>query len=648
MKKLTYFFKFCLLTAMMCVFSTKALGTVTYSLNTTTKTLTFSGTGAMDDYTDPDGSGSPRRPATWVFNVQTVVIEEGVTSIGEWVFAGLTNFKYVYIPTSVTKISERAFSGCTVLQKIYYAGTPDQWAQIDFEVAGSYCYSHPFNASTASARKYYFYNQTTTETVDLTFTNSINQIKQYAFYRANDIVDVYIPGTVTNIGTHALDCAIKRLYINKSVAPTTGTTAISWLTSSTYIYLRSDATNSYDKQPWINTSSGTSTGAKNVGYGDYSYVSCGWRTGKLHKVSGTVNSINWSLSEDGTLTLSGSGAIATTFTTSTASDNSALLPWYRFRRLINKIIIEGDEKGDITDLSNGLAFCWATYEIEIKQNKIPAGSFDFATDFKKTSDIIVLKVPYTALSDANLESAPWNNDKMVVTLSNVPAIADNADNSAMLSLLKNKAEAPFSLTLSRTLRNVSFNSFCSPVDMSAEQVTDIFGPGTEIYTLVSSSYDPIANELALNLSDNQTAIEAGKPYVIKPANDAPTITIADVAPSTVATAAQTIETDVMDFHGLLNPYTLSSGDKFLVVSSGNELNWTESGTLKGMRSYFTLKPGVPAQAMAAKARLVFADESPEAITNIEVEQPVQKIMRNGQLLIVRDGVTYNTMGQIVE
>ena len=228
MKKFTHFMLTSLLTVVLCAAGTvNAWGTVTYSLNTSTKTLTFSGTGAMDDYTDPDGSGSPRRPATWVFNVQTVVIEEGVTSIGEWVFAGLTNLKYVHIPISVTTISERAFSGCTVLEAIYYAGTPDQWAQIEFEVTGSYCYSHPFNATTASAHKYYFYNQTTTETVDLTFTTSITQIKQYAFYRANDIVDVYIPGTVTSIGDHALDCAIKRLYINKSVAPTASSNAIS-------------------------------------------------------------------------------------------------------------------------------------------------------------------------------------------------------------------------------------------------------------------------------------------------------------------------------------------------------------------------------------------------------------------------------------
>ena len=412
-----------LLTALLCVVGTNhAVATVTYSLNTTTKTLTFTGTGAMDNYTDPDGSGSPRRPATWVFNVQTIVIEEGVTSIGEWVFAGLTNLKYIYIPTSVTTINERAFSGCTTLESIYYAGTPNQWAQIDFIVTGSYCYSHPFCASTASARKFYFYNQTTKETVDLTFSAGITQIKPYAFYKANDIVDVYIPGTVTTIGTHALDCSIKRLYINKSVAPTTGTTAISWLASGTYIYLRSDATNSYNKQPWINTSSGTATGAKTIGYSDYSttYVTCSWKTGKLHKVSGTVNSINWSLSEDGTLTLIGSGAIATTFSTSTSS--SALLPWYRFRRLINNVVIKSTGS-PITGISNALNWCTMMENITIAQTYVPAASMSgylLASDanfyqFRMSTDKINVYGDTSSDGNEAWDTAPWNDSRLNVS-----------------------------------------------------------------------------------------------------------------------------------------------------------------------------------------------------------------------------------------
>ena len=399
--------------ATLCV--SNAWGDVTYSLNTTTKTLTFTGTGDMDDYTDPDGSDSPRRPSTWVFNVQTVVIEEGVESIGEWVFAGLTNLKYVHIPTSVKTIKERAFQGCTVMEKIYYAGTPNQWAKINFMITESgnktYVYCHPFNASTASNRSFYFYDKDT-ENRDILFTPGITEIKPYAFYKANRITNIYLPGTVNTIGAHAFDCSITRLYSNKSIAAeNTYESAITWQTSSTYLYLRADATDSYNTTPWYNTSSGTSTGAKTLGYGDYAdtRISCPWKnTRYLHIVHGYIDDIEWTLDEDGTLTLEGHGDITKTFNTTNNSEN--VIPWFRLRQFVHKVVIKGDSYGDITDISNALEFSDAIDEIIIAQTTIPdADAISTSYSFKKSSDKINVHADITSEEDEKWESAPWNN-----------------------------------------------------------------------------------------------------------------------------------------------------------------------------------------------------------------------------------------------
>ena len=394
--------------------------TITSSGSTLTVSPIADTDGVMGDYDDWDGSGSNKRPSDWTFGLTNIVIEEGVTAIGTSAFQAITNIATVHIPTSLTLFKESAFKGCNGVATIYYAGTPNQWAQIDFETTGDYCYSHPFTTSNATHRSFYFYNQTTTETVDLTFTNSINQIKKYAFYRANDIVDVYIPGTVTSIGDHALDCSIKRLYINKSVAPTASSNAISWLTSSTYIYLRSDATNSYNKQPWINTTSSTSTGAKNIGYADYSstYVSCSWKTGKLHKVSGTVNNINWSLSEDGTLTFSGSGAIATTF--NTTNNNANVLPWYRFRRLVNKVVIKSNGS-PITGISNAINWCLTLKDITIAQTYVPTPTMTYLLNnsnfaqYRMSSDKINVYGDTSSEEDDTWDGTPWNDSKINVS-----------------------------------------------------------------------------------------------------------------------------------------------------------------------------------------------------------------------------------------
>ena len=37
-----------------------------------------------------------------------------------------------------------------------------------------------------------------------------------------------------------------------------------------------------------------------------------------------------------------------------------------------------------------------------------------------------------------------------------------------------------------------------------------------------------------------------------------------------------------------------------------------------------------------------------ALSNTEVENAVVKVIRNGQVLIVREGVTYNMMGQVIQ
>ena len=72
--------------------------------------LTISGNGKMEDYS----FSSPWR--SYSFN--TVVIENGVTSIGGYAFDGCAGLTRVTIPNSVTRIGEGAFYGCTGLTSV--------------------------------------------------------------------------------------------------------------------------------------------------------------------------------------------------------------------------------------------------------------------------------------------------------------------------------------------------------------------------------------------------------------------------------------------------------------------------------------------------------------------------------------------------
>ena len=61
----------------------------------------------------------------------TVVVEDGVTSIGDNAFAYCEKLTEVKIPETVTEIGNGAFSGCEALEEIVYAGSKAQWEKIE-------------------------------------------------------------------------------------------------------------------------------------------------------------------------------------------------------------------------------------------------------------------------------------------------------------------------------------------------------------------------------------------------------------------------------------------------------------------------------------------------------------------------------------
>ncbi len=72
----------------------------TYTFDKNTKTLTISGTGVIDDrdYDFPSDS-----------SIASLIIEDGITRIGDWMFFECKNLKNIVIPDSLVSISSHAF-----------------------------------------------------------------------------------------------------------------------------------------------------------------------------------------------------------------------------------------------------------------------------------------------------------------------------------------------------------------------------------------------------------------------------------------------------------------------------------------------------------------------------------------------------------
>ena len=91
------------------------LENIQWTLDEETGTLTISGEGKTPDFYLPYYSGDPCPWQDYKEMITHVVLEEGITGIGD-TFEGLTNLESVTIPNTVTSIHSRAFNSCEKLE----------------------------------------------------------------------------------------------------------------------------------------------------------------------------------------------------------------------------------------------------------------------------------------------------------------------------------------------------------------------------------------------------------------------------------------------------------------------------------------------------------------------------------------------------
>ena len=150
--------------------------------------LTISGKGEMKNYSSTPPWGN--------YIVFTVIIDNGVTSIGDYAFYCCTRMTSIAIPDSVTSIGQSAFSQCRSLTNIML---PDSVTIID-EFAFSSCISLTditISSSVTSIGGYAFAD--CFALTSITIPNSVTSIGYRAFSRCTSLTDIIIPSSVTSI-----------------------------------------------------------------------------------------------------------------------------------------------------------------------------------------------------------------------------------------------------------------------------------------------------------------------------------------------------------------------------------------------------------------------------------------------------------------
>ena len=158
--------------------------------------LTISGTGAMPHY-------YPESDVPWYaqrLSIKTIILEEGVTKIGQYAFWGCSNLTSITIPDNVNGIGNSALMGCTSLTSIIIPDSVTSIGEKAFYGCTGLASASIGNGVTTIANSV-FYGCSSLESI--TIPDSVTSIGDNAFNGCSGLTSVYIPDSVTSIGGSA-------------------------------------------------------------------------------------------------------------------------------------------------------------------------------------------------------------------------------------------------------------------------------------------------------------------------------------------------------------------------------------------------------------------------------------------------------------
>ena len=179
----------------------------TWSYNATTHTLTISGTGATKDYRDTTNKLLRTEQAPWIdykADITTVVVNEGITEIGDYAFFECTSLTSVSLPSTLQKLdgwggavgnvdkTYGCFQSCTALQNITL---PANLVEIE---------PYVFNGCTALKK--------------IELPNSVTTIGKYAFFDCSALERATFGNGLTSLGENCFrNSGLKKVNWNEAL-----------------------------------------------------------------------------------------------------------------------------------------------------------------------------------------------------------------------------------------------------------------------------------------------------------------------------------------------------------------------------------------------------------------------------------------------
>lgn len=154
--------------------------TLYWEYDSTTQTLTLSGTGEMP-YDAPSYESEEDKYGWYSLrdSIRHLVIEEGITRISNCAFMEYPSLQTVSFPASLRSIGDSAFKGCTMLMDISFRSAPEELG-------------------------YYVFKGCTSLT-SVSLPEGLTELPRWTFSDCTNLADVHLPDTLKVIGIGAFE-----------------------------------------------------------------------------------------------------------------------------------------------------------------------------------------------------------------------------------------------------------------------------------------------------------------------------------------------------------------------------------------------------------------------------------------------------------
>ena len=595
-------------------------------------------------YVIPEGI---KQIAGWAFSgcssLTSVTIPNSVTSIGGYAFADCSSLTSITIPNSVTSIGNGAFTGCFSLTKTNYTGDIAGWCNIKFGSGSAnpmYC-SHNFYINDQEIKDLVIPNSVTSigkyafeycySLTSVTIGESVASIGDQAFRGCSSLATITIPNSVTSIGEGAFfGCSsLTSITCEATTPPTVGEYAFDDVSKSIPVYIPCGTISAYNtaqywneftnfQEPLAEYSINVSTANNQMGTAKVDFNNCA-----TAQISATANYrynfVQWS---DGntdnprTLVLTQDTTFTAEFAQAYSGQCGDSLYWeYDSTNKTISITGSGDMYNYTANTQPWLLFKEEIAEVTISNTATSIGTSAFEGCIR--------------LGKVSIGTATKN-------------IAANAFAACtkLYDIYCLAAEPPTGYTSSFA----NYNAFLHvPCESQRIYMLDILFGEFKYIECIASDEVP-TDDIVITPGSTDVTITW------------PTEEGADTYTIVIKKDGEVVCTLTFNSEGQLLNIAFAPGRNGnhpaqYAEQAANGYRFTVTGLEEGTDYTYDITVKDASNKTIKSHSGKFTTESLTAVENTHIQSPIsncQKILRNGQLLILRDGVEYNAIGAQIQ